>query len=675
MLSHTGSPYASSSGTATTDILPMSVGTKRKHITPTRRDEDMVSASARIDRNLPGSYTPSEMVKDAGLRQLVSQCATSRPHLRALGYAFTKLPWASSVLLSDTSIIDYISGLVPVDDSQSPLATLAESLDHYEREDVYRNFEDAMCTFRILGLEEEGAVRPGAHEFGKNFQNFKGTRSVITTHKMYFIYQALDVLCGSIGASCVPRNKLVAKSSTVGDFVKSTFKGAVKSVMEDWYATVNKTVEAILATESDDPQPVPLIDWNRPDVTLPTCRQIKDAVMNLSFVCSNRVDTKSNAADVNAQTVAFSLAYLLEQCNVAGKLSEVELLNLKGDHCGGDVNVARGIWIMHVLAFFVSPIFVLSGGQISKVAKMTSIVHIWELWRQLGNAERPAVLAHTEKQMLAIIFAIIRGADANTCLRSFAQWWATGERSEKKYIPASFWFVTGPSRVYERPARTSTSLATPSQVSYKLDRVSMSPVQQMAALLPAPENTAHLEERPYKRQKRAHEEPPTQTQPDSSRFTPAPGISRIETLGEHVNWLLEEKKGLEQRVQKTESEVVAVRQAKSAGEAQMLARCLALLDGEVERAGVKDLHGVLGALKNFHKRLRSEAARAKQDVEIYRKRAVEAFGKTRESEQKLVRSHSQMKELEKRLEDRNKAEQEMIDRIKTSKSPVKGRQA
>lgn len=83
-----------------------------------------------------------------------------------------------------------------------------------------------MGVLRRLGIEKEGAVEPGAHEFGKNFQNLKGSRpSVLESHKSIFIYRVLDVLCWAVGVPGIPDNRTIAKASTVGTFVRSTFKG------------------------------------------------------------------------------------------------------------------------------------------------------------------------------------------------------------------------------------------------------------------------------------------------------------------------------------------------------------------------------------------------------------------------------------------------------------------
>ena len=81
-----------------------------------------------------------------------------------------------------------------------------------------------MSDFRFLGIEREGAVAPGAHEFGRNFQNFKGRPSNLETHKMYFIYKVLDMFCWISGMPGMPQNQVTAKSPQVGVFVQCNLK-------------------------------------------------------------------------------------------------------------------------------------------------------------------------------------------------------------------------------------------------------------------------------------------------------------------------------------------------------------------------------------------------------------------------------------------------------------------
>ncbi|VDC04008.1 unnamed protein product [Peniophora sp. CBMAI 1063] len=335
-----------------------------------------------------------------------------------------------------------------------PLLTdLARWIDHWERNGVYDIGADAtMGEFRRLGIgEKEGSVMPGAHQFGENIASLKGNPSVLITHKMLFLYRMIDVFSWTVGLPGLAPQRTVAKSPTVGVFVRSTFKGLIRTGLENWVAAIDKTSSDILQLQTVSQShtiSTDLINWSDPSFTFPSREQLSSVTRDLRSVCDVKVDKDSNAATVNLNTFAFACASLLRECyDKDGKLTNVNLLRFMLDYCEGDDSTARGVWVTFALALFVSPVLLLSATQISKMGKSagSAVVHIWELWRQLGNSERPAVLVHTERQIWALIFTIICGTEAETCLASFVKYWTSGLRSEPNYASASTWFVTGPS--------------------------------------------------------------------------------------------------------------------------------------------------------------------------------------------------------------------------------------
>ena len=81
-----------------------------------------------------------------------------------------------------------------------------------------------MGHFRRLGIEEAGAVEPGAHEFGKNIENLKGNPSVLSSHKMLFVYRIVDLLIWVANITTretrIPEGPVVPKTSAVIDYVE-----------------------------------------------------------------------------------------------------------------------------------------------------------------------------------------------------------------------------------------------------------------------------------------------------------------------------------------------------------------------------------------------------------------------------------------------------------------------
>ena len=98
-------------------------------------------------------------------------------------------------------------------------------MDKWERKGVYEDpgVDSVACFFRRFGLEDEGSVSPGAHDFGRLFPLLKWTKSVLMTHKILFVYRALDVLAWLLGATEVARDRGISRSADVRDVVEMTF--------------------------------------------------------------------------------------------------------------------------------------------------------------------------------------------------------------------------------------------------------------------------------------------------------------------------------------------------------------------------------------------------------------------------------------------------------------------
>ncbi|KZV73595.1 hypothetical protein PENSPDRAFT_750000 [Peniophora sp. CONT] len=636
------SANASTSRTPATAGVSTPSGThKRKHVTPSRADEDKPASSGRTEKPSTGPYTESELIKDARLKRWVQRCIKERPALRATSYAIPKLPWLSGLMLSDACVANIVHAFNSGDKHHALLKDLAGFTDHFEREDVYNDgIEATMGEFRRLGVEDEDFVKPGAHEFGANFQNLKGSGSVLASHKAFFVYRIMDVLCWVVGAPGIPQNRTIPKAPTVGAFVRSTFKGSIKSCMEDWVKAINKTAEAVLALPATrTSQPDPPINWNNPNVELPSRAQISLAIANLDSVCNTKVE--GNAARANVKLVAGALCYLLNDLyEKDGNLRQLNLMNLKTDYCGGDKNASRGVWITLVLALFVSPVLLLCEAQISKVGRGISIVHLWELWRQLGNSERPAVLVHTERQVLAIILAIICGADAEACLRSFAEWWKNGVRSQPNYLSASSWFVTGPSGPVSGPSTSTTSSSG----------ANTSPAH-VAGPSSTNSGSGESSEQPSKRRKTTHVPEPPQPGPSqpatvasgsslsaanatssSAQAGSSPQRPRIPTVGQiSLQDTARAREELRARDKAKDEDIASLRRDKERAEANIvelrnmfLGRLEEFLDGEPEGKDVHDIREAFAAAQAYKARMQGEVARTQGEATKWHHTAVES---------------------------------------------------
>lgn len=181
---------------------------------------------------------------------------------------------------------------------------------------------------------------------------------------------------------------------------------------------MDKTAEAATASAAQSPELNPPIDWNHPEITLPSREQISAYLEEVSDVCTTNV--KGNAACVNLRSAAVGLCYLLDVsastsclpqgywllmgrtgllCQewqaVAGEPDEPQVRLLRVSdisyfpspigfltdciYRSGDKNASRGVWVTLALALFVTPVALLCEAQISKVGRSTSIVHIWEV--------------------------------------------------------------------------------------------------------------------------------------------------------------------------------------------------------------------------------------------------------------------------------------------------------
>ena len=98
-------------------------------------------------------------------------------------------------------------------------------MDHWERNGVYKDpgVDSVACFFRRFGIEDEGSVTPGAHDFGRLFPLLRWTKSVLMTHKILFVYRTLDVFAWVLGATEVARDRGISRSADIRDLVEITF--------------------------------------------------------------------------------------------------------------------------------------------------------------------------------------------------------------------------------------------------------------------------------------------------------------------------------------------------------------------------------------------------------------------------------------------------------------------
>ena len=98
-------------------------------------------------------------------------------------------------------------------------------MDNWERNGVYKDpgVDSVACFFRRFGIEDEGPVSPGAHDFGRLFPLLKWTKSVLMTHKILFVYRTLDIFAWVLGATEVARDRGISKSADVRDLMEFTF--------------------------------------------------------------------------------------------------------------------------------------------------------------------------------------------------------------------------------------------------------------------------------------------------------------------------------------------------------------------------------------------------------------------------------------------------------------------
>lgn len=187
-------------------------------------------------------------------------------------------------------------------------------------------------------------------------------------------------------------------------------------------------------------------------------------------------------------------------------------------------------------------------------------------------------------------------------------------------------------------------------------------------------------------QKTAHFPDPTAPLAQFSTTT----ASKI-ALIQHVDGLLAHIKDLEVAVEQKDLENAALRREKDASENEMLAHSLELLNGEAEQTGVSDFAGkstcssssrraelapcvgVITALREFHTRLRNEASAAKTNKDKFHRDAINAYHKFMVSDESMRQWKLKAQAMEKRVQDSDKVDQEIVERIVASKSPSKGR--
>lgn len=146
-----------SSANASTSRAPARAGVssptgthKRKHVTPSRADEDKPASSGRTEKPSTGPYTQSELIKDTRLRGRVLWCIKERPSLRATSYAIPRLPWLSGLMLADAFVANTVHAFNSGDNQHALLtASLPYSNSEAMSHDLDRISQDSSITSSV----------------------------------------------------------------------------------------------------------------------------------------------------------------------------------------------------------------------------------------------------------------------------------------------------------------------------------------------------------------------------------------------------------------------------------------------------------------------------------------------------------------------------------------------
>ncbi|VDC04010.1 unnamed protein product [Peniophora sp. CBMAI 1063] len=546
------------------------------------------SPVGRSKNDTDNPYTSTLANKDERLKALATEYSKTKPCLRTVSYAFRQWSWLSDFILDEATLANSSRKAIRGDVPRIVL-DLAEFLDDWERHKVYEvkdGTESVRCYFRRLGIEKEGSVSPGAHDFGRLHPLTKSF-STLSTHKILFVYRTLDVLAWLSGAGETTQARAVQNSNDIASLAPALSADKFPAI-KNWVNALNETAKACVP-ETTSRGELPVVDWDNLQTAFPSRYQVRS--MKLGPIGQDRNNMRINEIAVrNIETAAFALCYLLKECyDHDDNLSHINLTDLK-KHCGGDVDRCRNVWATLAMALFVSPVLLLCRKDIFKME--IPLIRLWEFWRRLGNNDRPAALVKVEKQIWKIILDVMYGSQASDCLASFAKYWLDSEGLSEKGGYAS-WFVA-----------PGTARPDPSTIQ--------------------PKDPASN---------------PARTQPlqQASLFKIDSMKKEIQEQNKRIAELEETNASIEQAKQKADDALLEYQR-------KALNRCTQLLNGHPEAGGVTDLSGALAALQRTMARMSSEtekvSAAKQKELNQTRKELQQTQKELQEKNQELKELHA-----------------------------------